>query len=86
MSHIAELVSQDFLGFDYVSCYTGDWPLVTSGPDQHDVDVVLHARVHDPAGQDLFTDSSSNSADFPNCVYRTEMIFVSAAGDRDIGI
>jgi hypothetical protein len=86
MSHIAELVSQDFLGLDYVGRYARERSLVTNGSDQHNIDVVLHARAHDPAGQDLFADSSSNSADFTNCIYRTEMIFVSAASDRYIGI
>src|ERR1041385_3377010 len=45
---------------------------------------MLHACAHDTCGQDVFANSSSNSAHFSNCIYGTQMIFVSATSDRHI--
>src|SRR5262249_53033972 len=52
----------------------------------HDVDIVLHAGVHDPAREEPLANSTSDAAGFPNSIYRAELIFVSAACDRDVGI
>ena len=45
---------------------------------------LLHTGVHDPAGQELLVNSCGNSAGFPNRIDCAEMIFVSAAREREI--
>ena len=44
MSHVGEFFSHDFLDFNYIGRYAGNWSLIANRAGQYNIDIVLRRR------------------------------------------
>src|SRR4029453_17541680 len=86
MSHIGELLPHDFLSFNYIRRYPGNWSLVANRASQHDINIVTDTGMHDAAHEDFLLHSSGNSASLTNGTDGAEMVLMSTSRKGKIGI
>ena len=69
------------LGFEHVGDHVGQRAVVADAAGQQEIDVVLHAFVHDAGGEHALVDRVANRAAAANAVDRPQVMLVAGLGN-----
>src|SRR6266545_4123008 len=86
MSYIGELLSHDFLSFNYIGRYPRNWSLIANCAGQYNINVVTDTGMHDAAGEEFLPHGRGNSAGLANGIDGTQMVLMSASRKGEIRI